>query len=93
MAGGSRRYTSADGAVTGIKARAFKVSSTAVIAQMDGAKRDGLGAAVPVNFLTEFNISAASLDAGDLYGTELENGCDTIITSFQITSGTIVVYF
>lgn len=90
--GGSKRYTSADSAVTGIKGKAFRVSANAVIGAMAGTRRDSLGITSAIDFLTEFNISAVTLDAGDLYIAAFENGFDDIITGFTVTSGTIIVY-
>ena len=90
--GGSKRYTSADGAVTGIKGKAFRVSSAATISAMAGTRRDSTGATSAINFLTEFNITGATLDAGDLYIAAFENGFDDIITGFTVGGGIIIVY-
>lgn len=84
----SKRYTSSDGAVTGVRFTSFYISADAVFSSLAGL--DNTGSAV--NFVSTLNISGQTLNKGDLYVTDRVGGIDFVITSFQITSGTVIFY-
>lgn len=83
-AGGSKLYADTS-THTELDVKSIYVRENTVIATLTGASNI---AGTTVNFLTEFNISGATLIAGDLY--MVPNGWK--IHTIDLTSGSIIAY-